>query len=170
LSSGSPCRLANQLADRTEYLRSEALKRYGIDLFKDPDEWPPHMKGSSSVRKPRDLMLMITEVALLTETGTAAAIDSLDLLDSPPERDRRLCEWVVMSWYAVPMVHAQMWWSLVVNPSPLGRTAKEILTAHLAEFLARYESRTTKLPELTFRALLGDDGIRNVRFKRALCT
>jgi hypothetical protein len=57
--------LANQLADRTEYLRSEALKRYGIDLFKDPDEWPPHMKGSSSVHKPRDLMLMITEVALL---------------------------------------------------------------------------------------------------------
>lgn len=146
--------LANQLADRTEYLRSEALKGYGIDLFKDPDEWPPHMKGSSSVRKPRDLMLMITEVALLIETGTAAAIDSLDLLDCPPERDRRLCEWVIMSWYAVPMVHAQMWWSLV-DPSPLGRTAKEILTAHLAGFLATKQSLTVNK---RLRALLKSGG------------
>jgi hypothetical protein len=34
----------------------------------------------------------------------------------------------------------------------------------------RYESRTTKSPELIFSALLGDDGARNVRFERALRT
>ena len=34
----------------------------------------------------------------------------------------------------------------------------------------RYASRTTKSPELHFSALLGDDGTRNVRFERALCT
>ena len=36
--------------------------------------------------------------------------------------------------------------------------------------LWRYESRTTKLPELLFRALVGDDGPRNVRFERAHST
>ena len=34
----------------------------------------------------------------------------------------------------------------------------------------RYEPRTTKSPELTFSALLNDDGARNVRFERVLCT
>jgi len=35
---------------------------------------------------------------------------------------------------------------------------------------ARYESRTTKSPELIFSAVLGDDGTRNVRFERAYST
>jgi hypothetical protein len=35
---------------------------------------------------------------------------------------------------------------------------------------SRYESRTTKSPELIFSALLGDDGARNMRFDRALRT
>jgi hypothetical protein len=34
----------------------------------------------------------------------------------------------------------------------------------------RYESRTTKSPELIFSALLDDHGAREVRFGRALCT
>jgi len=34
----------------------------------------------------------------------------------------------------------------------------------------RYESQTTKSPELIFSALLADDGARNVRFERVLCT
>jgi hypothetical protein len=34
----------------------------------------------------------------------------------------------------------------------------------------RYESRTTKSPELIFSALVDDDGVRNVRFERTLCT
>jgi len=33
-----------------------------------------------------------------------------------------------------------------------------------------YESRTTKSPELIFSALLGNDGARDVRFERVLCT
>ena len=37
-------------------------------------------------------------------------------------------------------------------------------------FLTRYESRTTKSPELIFSALLGDEGTHNVRFERALRT
>jgi hypothetical protein len=31
---------------------------------------------------------------------------------------------------------------------------------------SRYESQTTKSPELIFRALLGDHGAREVRFER----
>jgi hypothetical protein len=34
----------------------------------------------------------------------------------------------------------------------------------------RYESRTTKLSELQFTALLSNDGPRDVGFGRALCT
>jgi hypothetical protein len=34
----------------------------------------------------------------------------------------------------------------------------------------RYESQTTKSPELIFSALLGDDGARDVRLERALRT
>ena len=36
--------------------------------------------------------------------------------------------------------------------------------------LSRYESQTTKSPELIFSALVGDDGTHNVRFERALRT
>jgi hypothetical protein len=36
--------------------------------------------------------------------------------------------------------------------------------------IPRYESHTTKSPELNFSALVGDDGARNVRFERALRT
>ena len=32
-----------------------------------------------------------------------------------------------------------------------------------------YEPRTTRSPELTFSALLNDDGARNVRFERVPC-
>jgi hypothetical protein len=34
----------------------------------------------------------------------------------------------------------------------------------------RYESQNTKLPELIFSAVVGDDGARDVRFERVLCT
>ena len=34
----------------------------------------------------------------------------------------------------------------------------------------RYESRTTKFPELIFGAVVSDDGARDMRFERALCT
>jgi hypothetical protein len=36
--------------------------------------------------------------------------------------------------------------------------------------LLRYESQTTKSPELIFSALVGDEGTRDVRFERVLCT
>jgi hypothetical protein len=36
--------------------------------------------------------------------------------------------------------------------------------------VARYESRTTKSPELNFSALVDGNGARNVRFERALRT
>jgi hypothetical protein len=34
----------------------------------------------------------------------------------------------------------------------------------------RYESQNTKLPDLIFSAVVGDDGARDVRFERVLCT
>ena len=34
----------------------------------------------------------------------------------------------------------------------------------------RYQSPTTKSPELIFSALVGDDGAQDVRFERLLCT
>ena len=34
----------------------------------------------------------------------------------------------------------------------------------------RYESQTTKSPQLIFSALVGDDGARNVRFEWMFCT
>jgi DNA-binding CsgD family transcriptional regulator len=144
--------LAHNLCDRTEHLRSKALKRYGIDLFKDHDEAQPRMRTLSSARESLRLVLLITEFALLSETAKCAAIDSLDLLDDPPERDRRLCEWVVTSWHAVPMMHAALWWTLAESESSaVAQMSKEMLTAHLAGFLA---TKTSLTVNKRLRALL----------------
>ena len=43
-------------------------------------------------------------------------------------------------------------------------------TSALIFFVARYESQTTKSLELHFCALLSEDGVRDVRFERVLCT
>ena len=40
----------------------------------------------------------------------------------------------------------------------------------LALSLCRYQFQSTNSPELIFSAVLGDDGTRNVRFKRAYST
>jgi Stage II sporulation protein E (SpoIIE) len=63
---------------------------------------------------------------------------------------------------------------------PLEAHLSRIITQHSVEadlslfcifgLVSRYESRTTKSPELIFSALVGDDGARNVRFERAFCT
>jgi hypothetical protein len=37
-------------------------------------------------------------------------------------------------------------------------------------FFPRYQFQNTKSPELIFSALLADDGARDVRFERVLCT
>jgi hypothetical protein len=55
------------------------------------------------------------------------------------------------------------------RPSPIGLTLVAS-TRPLILLVARYESRTTKLPEVYFSALLDNDGARDVRFGRALCT
>ena len=55
------------------------------------------------------------------------------------------------------------------NPGPL---IPELLSTPLlrTQVIRRYESRTTKSPELIFSALVDADGARDVRFERALCT
>ena len=40
----------------------------------------------------------------------------------------------------------------------------------ISVMVMRYEFQTTKSPELIFSALLRNDGARNVRFERVLCT
>src|ERR687890_1424195 len=58
-------------------------------------------------------------------------------------------------------------WPIQPRCSPTGLTLLASTSA-LILFVARYESQTTKSPELIFSALVGDDGAHNVRFYRAL--
>jgi len=55
--------------------------------------------------------------------------------------------------------------ALLWNPGPL---IPELLSTPLlrTQVIRRYESQTTKSPELIFRALLDDHGAREVRFER----
>jgi hypothetical protein len=53
------------------------------------------------------------------------------------------------------------------RPSPIGLTLVAS-TRPLILLVARYESRTTKSPELIFSALVDGNGARNLRFERAL--
>jgi hypothetical protein len=44
----------------------------------------------------------------------------------------------------------------------------ETVSLSVLELVPRYESQTTKSPELHFCALLSEDGVRDVRFERVL--
>jgi hypothetical protein len=64
---------------------------------------------------------------------------------------------------------------LATPTGPSLRASRSVSSCNLALkatrlFLARYESPTTKFPELIFSALLSDDGARDVRFERVLRT
>ncbi len=53
------------------------------------------------------------------------------------------------------------------RPSSTGHTPVASTTAE-TRLVERYQSRNTKAPELTFRALLISDGARDVSFRRVL--
>ena len=60
-------------------------------------------------------------------------------------------------------------WPIQPRSSPTGLTLVASMSA-LILLVERYESQATKSPELTFSAVVGNDGVRNVRFERVLCT